>query len=457
MLLDTGSSVSIVNKQVLCKIPNVKIDVCSKPVLRLANSSLMHPIGKCKLEVLYNGISLYIDFLVYNNLPFEFLLGLDFCSKTKLCIDFNNMNDTYYSLYGELPFYQSDIECEPSENYLKVNKTMEISPMSSNWVEVSSDQTIPSEFLFESRKLFNMKSDLMPINSINRRISKNTAKVLVMNNTNRKICLFEDTKIGKTISYDEEQCFHQVSLDENVGSNDIKDISSVTSLVSSSVNTGEGIDLSSNGNELSFEDQLDVHKKFIELSCDLTFNIGNNLSNIEKCEINNFLVTRRKLFARDLSELTQTNLIEHKIRTVSHNPISKRPYRASPKEKAIIESQVNKMLDANIIRESKSPYSAPVVIVIKRDGSPRFCVDFRGLNEVTISDSYPIPRTDELLDCFNGAKIFSTLDMASGYWQVPIAKEDIEKSAFTTHVGHYEFLRAPFGMKTIPETYQRIN
>ena len=121
-----------------------------------------------------------------------------------------------------------------------------------------------------------------------------------------------------------------------------------------------------------------------------------------------------------------------------------------------METQVKEMLEAGLIRESNSPYSSPVVMVKKPNGKLRFCVDYRKLNSITRKDAYPLPRIEDLMQAFGGSKLFSTLDMASGYWQIAVDERDVEKTAFITPFGLYEFKVMPFGLTIAPETYQRM-
>ncbi|KAG0930503.1 hypothetical protein G6F57_011821 [Rhizopus arrhizus] len=147
---------------------------------------------------------------------------------------------------------------------------------------------------------------------------------------------------------------------------------------------------------------------------------------------------------------------KHRIDTGDALPVAKRDYRRSHKENMEIQQEVDKMLAAKVIIPSNSNWCSPVVLAPKPDGTKRFCVDYRGLNKVTIKDKYPIPRISELLDSLHGSKYFSCIDLKSGYWQLPMDPQDAKKTAFIANGSLYEFTCLPFGVVNGPSSFMRF-
>ena len=140
-----------------------------------------------------------------------------------------------------------------------------------------------------------------------------------------------------------------------------------------------------------------------------------------------------------------TSVLQHSIDTGSATPIRQQVRRLSLPAKQEVKKLLQEMLEKHVITPSTSPWASPIVLVQKKDGSTRFCVDYRKVNSVTRKDAYPIPKIDETLETLAGAKLFSTLDLRSGYWQVEVKPEYREKTAFCTPEGLFEFNVCPLG------------
>ncbi|CAF1076070.1 unnamed protein product [Didymodactylos carnosus] len=144
------------------------------------------------------------------------------------------------------------------------------------------------------------------------------------------------------------------------------------------------------------------------------------------------------------------------IKTADHPPIYSKQYPASLKDQQIKTAEINKLLERRQIEESTSPWSSPVVLVKKKDKTVRFCVDYRRLNEITIKDKFPLPKIEEIFDQLSDSMFYPKLDFRSGYFQIPLAKEDRQKTAFSTRDNHYQFTVLPQGITNGPAVFQRI-
>ncbi|CAH8599440.1 unnamed protein product [Schistosoma rodhaini] len=161
------------------------------------------------------------------------------------------------------------------------------------------------------------------------------------------------------------------------------------------------------------------------------------------------------LFSENISG-NRTTTVQHSIPTGDHTPLRQPPRRVPVHYQPQLDKMIKDMLDKNIIVPSSSPWASPIVLVKKKDSSLRLCIDYRRLNAITKRDSFPLPRIDSILDAVSGACWFSTLDLASGYWQVEVRPQDRKKTAFVVPNGLYEFQVMPFGLTNAPATFQRL-
>ena len=161
-------------------------------------------------------------------------------------------------------------------------------------------------------------------------------------------------------------------------------------------------------------------------------------------------------FSLSMEDRGKTNLVQFEIDTGSASPRRQSPRRMQFLVRQEVTRQLQDMQAAGIIQPSKSPWASPIVLVQKKNGSHRFCVDYRESNYVTKKNTFPLPRIDDMLDQLGRAKYFSSLDLASGFWQIRVHPDSVEKTAFAVPQGLYEFNVMPFGLCNALSVFQRL-
>ena len=185
-------------------------------------------------------------------------------------------------------------------------------------------------------------------------------------------------------------------------------------------------------------------------------NSSDGLDDDQQRTLKAFIRDHEDLFMKPGDTLPGTDLVMHEIDTGNHAPIRQAPRRVPIHQRAELEAELHKMVDEGILEPGAGAWSSPLVLVLKKDGSLRVCVCYKRLNDVTRKDAYPIPRIDATLDALTGSMYFSTLDLASGYYQVKMHPRDKDKTAISTHIGLFTFLRLPFGLCNAPSTFERL-
>lgn len=417
-LIDTGSTISIVKHSSLHNKPVLGTEIIKLKGLS-DNDSYCESLGSIRVSFDYRVSSkskIKFDYLFHAiddtiHLHYDGIIGSDFIQHFKIDIQYSTKT---LSLEGyEIPIY-----CSKPSYVIPPRSEMVIECPVSNLSEITDlkEALILDHKISEGVFLANCIVNLKPNNRVNVSVLNTTETQVEIDNFQVQLTPFKlpPSKLDDT----QQKLIHQLD-----------------SLV------------------------IDRSQKVIEqIRC-------SHLNPQEKKALMNCLSKYTDIFHLDGEFLTYTNVIKHSINTKDAAPIHVKSYRFPEVHKDEVEKQIKKMLDQNIIRPSTSPWNAPVWVVPKKlDASGkqkwRIVIDYRRLNDVTVSEIYPLPLITDILDQLGHSKYFSTLDLASGFHQLLLNSKDTEKTAFSVTTnsisGQFEFTRMPFGLKNAPSTFQRM-
>ena len=399
-LLDTGAAVTAISSQVWDKYlshKNCCLDSSSNSSVTTVNGSPLSVLGKVWLNFVIKSDVFPFEAYVIKDLTHDVVLGRDFLQKYCSRIDFMENIIEFSQPEDPLPFADSfgdDLAAEDFDNcILSVHADNSFTiPAQSEVVVVGRLSSMPKVVTDTSASeiygLVTPKSDLphrysvFGASELVKVSSDATIPVRMVNPSAQPVKIFRRTKLADFERVDNDLATFEIGKNSP----------------------------SSDGQHYSSDDrqQPKDYSEFPDLS-------NSVLNDDEKVKFKNLFNKYRNVFAFPGDQLGRTSLVQHVIDTGDATPIKQRPYRVSPDVKREIDRQVGEMLEKGIIQESVSPWSSPVVLVKKKDGSYRFCVDFRKINKVTKVDSFPMPLVADALDSLAGASVFSTLDLKSGF------------------------------------------
>ena len=417
-LVDTGSCCTILSRTLLENWP------CeTRPDLTPVNLHLVTAtgdsspfLGMAEVEITLGNQKLLHDVL-FADIKNDGILGMDFLTKHQ-CDMFLSKN--HLLLNGEkIVCFRSSVDAIPSHSRIAVIETVEVPPESEIIVKGRSLDRVNSHSIgvLEATEGFINRSGLLIAKAL---VSPETGTVplRVMNLSNEPVMLYKNTIAAM---------YEPVELGRYETVNNIGTVSSTT-------------------------DESTAHVE------ELLSKSSSNLNETQIYSLRSLLYEYKDQFSKSSHDLGSTNLVEHTIKTLPDcKPVKLRPYRIPLAKRDFAENEIKAMAEKGLIEPSHSAWSAPAVLVPKRDGTTWFCIDYRRLNQLTIPDSHPLPRIDDTLDALGGSCWFSTLDLKSGFHQVSIAEEDRPKTAFSIPgSGLWQWRVLPFGLINSPSVFERL-
>lgn len=431
-MLDTGASVSLLSEETWQRCTtNMALATCEHELVGVEGSKIA-TLGVATLDVSFAGVMVTGDFIVAKSLHTEAILGLDFLENNGCII---NTEQHVLNLHGRAIPLRGTGERRKSTSTINVAlaNRLEIPPRCQ--IEIMATvgrHKQPLEKDWESFKDWLVEplireTLVIAANAVVKPQVQNGIQVMplrLINPTREAVVLHKGTSVAQI-----SPITHSTV------------IASVDSSTDISYNRSPDKNVTQAGQEHLWA--------LVEANRDL-------LTEEQQQQLYKLLLGYADVFAFNDEQLGRTDKLQHTINTGDNQPIRQRARRTPIYQREQVHQLLQDMLSQDIITPSTSPWASPIVLVKKKDGSWRFCVDYRKLNAITQKDAYPLPRIDDTMDTLSGSQWFSTLDLRSGYWQVEVSEEDRQKTAFTTHEGLFEFKVMPFGLCNAPATFQRL-
>ena len=451
-MVDTGSAKSIINIKTLQRLNYRPFIKYQKNVHQTANNSELRTIGLVRLKINLKDVSTFILAEVATDLCTALVLGNDWINQNKI-----DILTTKKCISKRIGFYTVNIPFSTyNEETYPVFPTYPISVLPEQGIIIPVRTKIKDAdtVIFTPSKTIAMKKGILIPHSL-LKIKNGIARITMINASDSPKYINMNVILG-TISFPSVTSMSLPLLPiQTTAISAERDLKcrvcynyykSSKELFNHLHQTGHFADQRLNG---SYE-QLppDVFERIKQL-------VSHVPNSFRRKQLESLLIKNGKLF--DTSKaITIRSSVKHTIEVKNSRPIVQRPYRKTTPQEKLIADLSEQFYRDKIIRPSQSPWASPVVLQRKKDGTWRFCIDYRKLNEVTEKDNYPLPRIQEILDTLGGAKYFSKLDFQGGYYQVPIDESDKPKTAFVTRDQLWEYNVMPQGIKNGPPTFQRI-
>ena len=417
-LIDTGASRSVVSLELLKKLniwykPLKRGDLAS---LAAAGGTLLKILGTVELDIEICGQDMKFEFYVLRNLQPTLILGMNFLKHYEANIDCKNNS---ISFNNDAFTVQFETAC--GDTHVSLINECWLKPMSETIVPVQCSSVFNDEGMITPREA--APDDMYGVARLLVRPENGKTICRILNPTKEVIRLEKGLVVGKIESIEDE----------------------ITE-----IETGQT-------RESSCNDDTRKSDKEILQSLEIKTNEG-ELNVTQQEQLDHLIAENADIFAKSIADLPGTTLHHHRINTGDAAPKRQRGYKHSPLAKKEIERQTQEMLDTGIIEPSHSMWAAPCVLVKKKSGELRLVIDYRFLNSVTKEISFPLPLMTDILDAMSESQptIFSLLDLKSGYHQIPMEEASKEKTAFTTHLGQFQYRVMPFGLMNAPSSFQML-